>query len=184
MTPDLCTLGKVIGGGYPLSAIAGRAEIMAHFDRSKVGDEGFMPQIGTLSGNPIAAVAGLATLNILKQPGTYDKIHATGNAIRAGLEKSLKDAGVPAVVQGEGVMFDAFFTQRPTVENYRDTLEVDKKTSRRFNELVRERGVLKSDSKMYISLAHDEEDVRHALAAFAGAARIVADERPSTPGDA
>src|SRR5208282_87302 len=81
VTPDLCTLGKVIGGGYPLSAIAGREDIMAHFDSAKAGPEKFTPQIGTLSGNPIAAVAGLATLDILKRPGAYEKIHATGNRI-------------------------------------------------------------------------------------------------------
>ena len=60
VVPDLCTLGKVIGGGFPLAAIAGRAEIMAHFDRAKVGDDDFLVQIGTLSGNPVAAAAGLA----------------------------------------------------------------------------------------------------------------------------
>jgi len=57
-------LGKIIGGGFPLAAVTGRADIMAHFDRAKAGDEGFMPQVGTLSGNPVAAVAGLATLAI------------------------------------------------------------------------------------------------------------------------
>ena len=62
VTPDLCTLGKVIGGGFPLAAIAGREDIMAHFDRGKVGDDRFLMQIGTLSGNPVAAAAGLATL--------------------------------------------------------------------------------------------------------------------------
>src|SRR5690606_41023208 len=67
VVPDVCTLGKIVGGGYPLSAVAGRADIMKHFDRAQVGDEGFMPQIGTLSGNPVAAVAGLKTLEILKR---------------------------------------------------------------------------------------------------------------------
>src|SRR5580700_5488911 len=62
VVPDLCTLGKVIGGGFPLAAIAGRADIMAHFDRNAVGDDGFLVQVGTLSGNPVAAAAGLATL--------------------------------------------------------------------------------------------------------------------------
>src|SRR5208283_5612023 len=76
--PDICTLGKIIGGGFPLAAVTGRADIMAHFDRAKVGDDGFMPQVGTLSGNPVAAVAGLATLAVLKQPGTYEKVFATG----------------------------------------------------------------------------------------------------------
>ena len=62
VVPDICTLGKIIGGGFPLAAIAGRDDIMAHLDRGRVGADGFMPQIGTLSGNPVAAVAGLATL--------------------------------------------------------------------------------------------------------------------------
>ncbi len=177
VTPDICTLGKVIGGGYPLSAVAGRAEIMAHFDKAKVGAEGFMPQIGTLSGNPIAAIAGLASLAVLKRPGTYEKLHATGNAIRAGLEKSLRDNAIPAVVKGEAVMFDALFTTRASVDSYRESLEVDTKTTRRFNDLVRERGVLKSDSKMYISIAHDERDVADAIAAFDDAARTIARER-------
>ena len=68
VTPDLCTLGKVIGGGFPLAAIAGRADIMAHFDRGMVGEDEFLMQVGTLSGNPVAAVAGLATLEILQAP--------------------------------------------------------------------------------------------------------------------
>jgi glutamate-1-semialdehyde 2,1-aminomutase len=58
VTPDICTLGKIIGGGFPLAAIAGRADIMAHFDKAKVGQDGFLMQLGTLSGNPVAAVAG------------------------------------------------------------------------------------------------------------------------------
>ncbi|MGH7161748.1 MAG: aspartate aminotransferase family protein, partial [Acetobacteraceae bacterium] len=65
VVPDICTLGKIIGGGFPLAAIAGRADIMAHFDRARVGDERYLIQIGTLSGNPVAAAAGLASLEIL-----------------------------------------------------------------------------------------------------------------------
>jgi glutamate-1-semialdehyde 2,1-aminomutase len=177
VTPDICTLGKVIGGGYPLSAVAGRAEIMAHFDRAKVGAEGFMPQVGTLSGNPIAAIAGVASLRVLKRPGTYEKLHATGNAIRTGLEKSLRDAGIQAVIKGEAVMFDALFTARTSVDNYRESMDTDATLTRRFNELVRQRGVLKSDSKMYISIAHDECDVADTLAAFDDAAKTIAAER-------
>jgi glutamate-1-semialdehyde 2,1-aminomutase len=174
VTPDICTLGKVIGGGYPLSAIAGKAEIMAHFDQAKVGAAGFTPQVGTLSGNPIAAIAGLVTLKILKQPGAYEKIHATGKAIWAGMEKSLRDAGIPALIKGEPVMFDAYFTERSEINDYRGTLDVNKPMSRRFNALVRERGVFKSDNKMYISLAHDEKDIQDTLAAFEGAAQAIA----------
>ncbi len=177
VVPDICTLGKVIGGGYPLSAVAGRAEIMAHFDRAKAGPEGFMPVIGTLSGNPVAAIAGLATLAVLKRPGVYEKLHTTGNAIRAGLERSLRDAGIPAVIKGEAVMFDALFTTRASVDNYRETLDADAGLAKRFTALARERGVLKSEGKMYISVAHDERDVRDTLAAFDDAARTIANER-------
>ena len=174
VTPDICTLGKVIGGGYPLSAVAGRADIMAHFDQALVGAEGFMPQIGTLSGNPVAAVAGLATLRILKRPGAYERLFATGRAVWAGLEGGLRDAGIPATVLGEPAMFDALFAAGTRVTDYRGTLDADKAMGRAFNKAVRERGVFKSDNKMYVSLAHDERDVADTVAAFSGAARHVA----------
>ncbi len=173
VTPDLCTLGKVVGGGYPLSAIAGSAAIMSHFDQGKSG-AGFMPQIGTLSGNPIAAVAGLASLKILKRPGAYEQIFATGRAVWEGLDRALKEAGIPALICGLPVMFDALFTSRPAVTDYRGTIEVDKAMGRRFNALVRARGVFKSDNKIYISLAHDAQDVAHTLTAFTSAAQLAA----------
>ncbi|MBV8456250.1 MAG: aminotransferase class III-fold pyridoxal phosphate-dependent enzyme, partial [Acetobacteraceae bacterium] len=94
VVPDLCTLGKVIGGGFPLAAIAGRADIMAHFDHDKVGDEGFLKQIGTLSGNPVAAAAGLATLEILRRPGAYERIFATGRELMETLAELLQRNGV------------------------------------------------------------------------------------------
>ena len=72
VVPDICTLGKIIGGGFPLSAIAGKAEFMALFDRERAR-ENFMTQIGTLSGNPVAALAGLKTLEVLRQPGQYER---------------------------------------------------------------------------------------------------------------
>ena len=87
VTPDLCTLGKIIGGGFPLAAIAGREDIMSLFDRGKVGDERFLTQIGTLSGNPVAAAAGLATLEVLRRPGAYEKVFATGRELMAGISR-------------------------------------------------------------------------------------------------
>ena len=74
VTPDICTLGKVIGGGFPLAAIVGSAEIMQHFDKSKVGEEGFLMQLGTLSGNPVACVAGLKTMEILRRENLHKKM--------------------------------------------------------------------------------------------------------------
>ena len=172
VVPDLCTLGKVIGGGFPLAAVAGREELMAHFDRNAVGEDGFLPQIGTLSGNPVAAVAGLATLNILKRPGAYERLFATGRALMDGLSASLKQAGIPACVSGEPPMFDAIFTTAE-VKDYRTSIMGDEKLSKRFNAVLRSRGIFKSDGKLYVSTAHDEGDVKQTLDAFEAAARQV-----------
>jgi glutamate-1-semialdehyde 2,1-aminomutase len=122
-------------------------------------------QIGTLSGNPIAAAAGLKTLEILKRPGAYDQIFKTGRALMDGYADALKTAGVEARVVGDAPMFDIVFTQRE-VTDYRSSLGDDTRM-KRCNALLRERGVLKSESKYYISLAHTEADVEHTLAAFA-----------------
>ena len=168
VVPDLCTLGKVIGGGFPLAAIAGRAEIMAHFDRGAVGDDGFLIQIGTLSGNPVAAAAGLATLAILRRPGAYERLFATGRELMATLDDLLRRAGIAAQVTGEPPLFDVVFTGEK-VRDYRCVLRGDADMLRRFNGLLRERGVLKGEQKYYVSLAHTAEDVRHTTDAWASA---------------
>jgi glutamate-1-semialdehyde 2,1-aminomutase len=172
VVPDLCTLGKVIGGGFPLAAIAGRAEIMAHFDRDTVGDEGFLMQVGTLSGNPVAAAAGLATLEILRRSGAYERIFATGRELMGTLAELLKCNGLRAQVVGEPPLFDVVFTGDP-VRDYRGTLRGDAAMLRRFNALLRERGVLKGESKHYVSLAHTPEDIRHTCDAWASALEIL-----------
>ena len=168
VTPDLCTLGKVIGGGFPLAAIAGRADIMAHFDRNLVGDEGFLTQIGTLSGNPIAAAAGLATLEILKRPGSYEQLFATGRELMEALRQLLKRCGLPAQVIGMPPVFDVVFANG-NMKDYRDTLRGDAEMMKRFNSLLRERGILKGHSKYYVSLAHTPQDVRDTIEAWASA---------------
>jgi len=168
VVPDLCTLGKVIGGGFPLAAIAGRADIMAHFDRGTVGDDGFLMQVGTLSGNPVAAAAGLATLEILKRPGAYQRLFATGRELMGMLADLLKRNGIDAQVTGEPPLFDAVFSNEP-VRDYRGTLRGDADMLRRFNALLREHGVLKGEQKYYVSLAHTSEDVRHTCDAWASA---------------
>lgn len=168
VVPDICTLGKVIGGGFPLAAIAGRAEIMAHFDRGKVGDAGFLMQIGTLSGNPVAAAAGLATLEILRRPGAYERLFATGRELMGSLGELLRRAGIAAQVTGEPPLFDVVFSGEP-VRDYRGCLRGDAELLRRFNALMRERGVLKGEQKYYVSLAHTEADIRHTIAAWEAA---------------
>jgi glutamate-1-semialdehyde 2,1-aminomutase len=165
VTPDLCTLGKIVGGGYALAAIAGRADIMAHFDRLAMADEDFLFQVGTLSGNPVASIAGLATLEVLKRPGAYEKVFATGRELMAALDGLLKKAGIPARVIGEPPLFDVLFTDQP-VKDYRDTLKGDKAVAARFNKLLRERGLMKGESKYYVSLAHDRADIDHTIGAW------------------
>ena len=172
VVPDLCTLGKVIGGGFPLAAIAGRAEIMAHFDKNKVGDDNFLVQIGTLSGNPVAAAAGLATLRVLKRPGAYEQIHATGRELMKALGELLAEAGIAAQISGEPPLFDVVFSAEK-VRDYRTTLAGDAELMRRFNALLRERGILKGESKYYISLAHTPEDIAFTIDAWKSAIKAL-----------
>lgn len=168
VTPDLCTLGKIMGGGFALAAIAGRADIMAHFDRAAVADEDFLMQVGTLSAAPTSSVAGLATLAVLKQPGTYERVFATGRRLMGTLDELLKQAGIPAQVIGEPVLFDVVFAGE-TVRDYRGTLKGDADKLRRFNAALRKRGIMKGESKYYVSTAHTEADVEHTIAAWTDA---------------
>jgi len=175
VTPDLCTLGKVIGGGFPLAAIAGRSDIMAHFDRSLVGDDGFLPQIGTLSGNPVAAAAGLASLEILRRPGSYERIFATGRSLMAALSSLLKRHDLAGQVIGEPPMFDVVFTDAP-IADYRGVLRGDADMARRFTAKLRARGLMKGDNKYYVSLAHDDADIQDTIAIWATALQELATE--------
>jgi glutamate-1-semialdehyde 2,1-aminomutase len=172
VVPDLCTLGKVIGGGFPLAAIAGRADIMAHFDRNTVGDEGFLFQVGTLSGNPVAAAAGLATLEILRRPGAYQRLFATGRELMGTLGEELQRRGVAAQISGEPPLFDLVFSSEP-VRDYRGVLHGDAEKMRRFNALLRARGILKGESKYYVSLAHTAADIAHTRDAWSSALDVL-----------
>ena len=173
VTPDLCTLGKIVGGGYALAAIAGRADIMRHFDKLEVPEEDFLFQVGTLSGNPVAAVAGLATLDVLKQPGVYEQVFSTGRTLMSALSEILRKAGIKATVVGEPPLFDVLFTDA-SLKDYRDTLKGDKAIAAKFNKLLRERGLMKGESKYYVSLAHTQADIDHTIRAWTEAARELA----------
>ena len=172
VTPDLCTLGKAVGGGYPLTALAGREELMSHFDANAVDVDGFMPQIGTLSGNPVASIAGLATLEILKREGTYERLFATGQEVKDSLERLLREAEIPAEVIGDAPLFDVVFTDSE-VTDYRSFLKGDKEMQKRFNDALLERGVFKGESKYYVSTAHDRRDIDKTVEALASAVDAV-----------
>jgi glutamate-1-semialdehyde 2,1-aminomutase len=168
VTPDICTMGKIIGGGFALSAIGGKAEIMALFDKAAVGEDRFLTQVGTLSGNPVAAVAGLATLAVLREPGAYDKVFATGRTLMDGLTTLIAEAGIPAQTVGEPVLFDVVYAEGE-MRDYRAMLRQDVGVQKHVNGVLRERGILKGDSKFYLSTAHTAADVAQTLDAFRAA---------------
>jgi glutamate-1-semialdehyde 2,1-aminomutase len=168
VVPDLAALGKIIGGGFPLAAVAGRADIMRAFDPRLEGTPEFVAQTGTLNGNPIAAMAGLATLAELRKPGAYARLHGTGRALRDGLAELVRESGLPAQVVGETTVFDIVFTDTP-VTDYRTLLTADGGLMKAFNAACLARGVLKGGQKIYVSLAHTEADVARTLEVFAAA---------------
>ena len=174
VTPDLCTLGKIIGGGFPLAAIVGKADIMAHFDKALVGPEGFTFQVGTLSGNPMAAVAGIKTLEILSRDGAYDTIIGHGKRLMSAASSSLDAAGVPHRIVGDPVLFDIVFVDRD-VANYRDVKMADDKKTATYNASLRQSGILKPPGKIYPHLALTEDDLTQTEEAFVVAANAVAE---------
>ncbi|HEX4686648.1 MAG TPA: glutamate-1-semialdehyde 2,1-aminomutase [Nocardioides sp.] len=169
-TPDLVTFGKVMGGGFPAAAFGGRADVMAML--SPVGPA---YQAGTLSGNPIAATAGLATLR-LATDDVYTRVTAAGDAIKDAADKALSDAGVPHAVQAAGTMFSVFFTDGP-VRDYDDAQRQDTAAYAAFFHAMLERGVYLPPSAYeawFVSSAHDDDAVQvviDALPAASAAAR-------------
>ena len=170
VTPDVCTLGKIIGGGCPLAAIAGKTELMAHFDKEKVGSERFLMQLGTLSGNPLAAVAGLKTLEILRRPGQYEKLYETGKTLMKGIDECLRSTEHAAQVIGHPTLFDVVF-RKEAVRNYRDVRSGDRDKAARVNATLQANGMLKVPGKFYISLALTDTDIEQTLAAVQLAAQ-------------
>src|SRR5438876_130858 len=177
VVPDLAAYGKIIGGGFPLAAVCGRREIMRAFDPQLEGTPDFVAQVGTLNGNPVAAVAGLATLAELRKPGAYARLHRTGRTLRDGLADIVRKSSLAAQVIGETTVFDVVFTDRP-ITDYRAILTADGARLRAFNVECLRRGVVKGVSKIYVSLAHGDDDVARTLAVFAEAIDVVSGSAP------
>ena len=165
VTPDLCSVGKIMGGGYPLAAVMGRADILSVYDQRAADSETYVNQIGTLNGNPIACAAGLATLNEMRKEGTYERLHNTGNRLRSAMMEIFAENGIPAQMCGEDAIFDIFFSDQPVL-NYRDTLAADGRMMARLNAGLLERGILKGGQKFYPSVVHSTEDVDKTIQAF------------------
>ncbi len=160
VTPDICTLGKIIGGGFPLAAIAGSKEIMSHFDQSSVGKDKWLMQVGTLSGNPIAAAAGLKTMEVLKRDGMFAKLHQRGQEIMDCMSECFKRANIHHRIVGDPSLFDVLFINED-VNNYRNSIKADAKLNARFNQGLRKRKIFKASAKLYPSLALTDEDIYH-----------------------
>ena len=177
VVPDLAALGKIIGGGFPLAAVVGSEEIMRHLAPAMEDTGGFVQQAGTLNGNPVAAAAGLATLAELRKPGTYARLFETGRRVKTALQEAANAAGLQAQVAGEAPVFEIYFTDRP-ITDYRATLTADRALHAAFTRALLERGVVKAAQKIYVSLAHTEEDIERTVQAFNAALRAVAQQRP------
>ena len=173
VTPDICTLGKIIGGGFPLAALGGSKEIMSHFDKAKVGAEGWLMQLGTLSGNPVASAAGLKTMEILRRDEAYEQLKAFGQRLQKMQSNALTGAGIAHQICGDATLFDIFFTANEPLD-YRSAKHDDPKVNTRYNDVLRAHGVFKSPGKLYPSLALTEDDFALTEAAVAKAVAAIA----------
>jgi glutamate-1-semialdehyde 2,1-aminomutase len=158
VTPDICTLGKIIGGGFPLAALGARAEIMQHFDKSMVGGDKWLMQLGTLSGNPIAAAAGLKTMEVLRRAGSYERLREIGKTLQTMQSDALNKAGIAHQICGDETLFDIYFTESPC-RDYRSAQHDDPDRNAIYNATLRKHGVFKSPGKLYPSLAISEADL-------------------------
>jgi glutamate-1-semialdehyde 2,1-aminomutase len=165
VTPDLCAVGKIMGGGYPLAAVTGRSDILSVYDQDVAGADSYINQIGTLNGNPIACAAGLATLAELRKEGAYERLRDTGGRLRRALVDICAQNEVAVQMCGEDAIFDVYFTGQPVI-SYRDGLSADGRMMARFNAGLLERGILKSGQKFYPSVVHTDEDVEKTISAF------------------
>ncbi|SLN52049.1 aspartate aminotransferase family protein [Ruegeria meonggei] len=158
VTPDICTLGKIIGGGFPLAALGASGDIMKHFDKAQVGAEGWLMQLGTLSGNPVASAAGLKTMEVLRRDGVYDQLRATGKALQQMQVDALTSAGIANQICGDETLFDIFFTEA-ACRDYRSATHDEPQRNVIYNEKLRDHGVFKSPGKLYPSLAITQADL-------------------------
>ena len=154
---DLTTLGKVIGGGMPVGAFGGRADIMAH-----LAPEGGVYQAGTLSGNPVAMAAGLATLEKLGDPEFFDRVETSTQRLVDGILDVAKSAGVAMCANRVGAMFGLFFTEQNEVTNFADVMKCDGDLFNRFFHGMLERGVYLAPSAFeagFVSSTHSDADI-------------------------
>jgi glutamate-1-semialdehyde 2,1-aminomutase len=171
ITPDLTTLGKVIGGGMPVGAFGGRRDIM-----QCIAPLGPVYQAGTLSGNPVAVAAGLATLKLVQSPGFFERLGETAARLVQGLQKAGRDAGLAFSAQSVGGMFGVYF-RAASPESYAQVMECDKNAFNRFFHSMLDQGVYLAPSAFeagFVSAAHNDADIGATIAAASEAFAKVA----------
>jgi glutamate-1-semialdehyde 2,1-aminomutase len=163
ITPDLTTLGKIVGGGMPAAAFGGRADIMAN-----LAPDGPVYQAGTLSGNPVAMAAGLATLEAIDQDGFYESLSAKTKQLVDGLALAASETGISMATECEGGMFGLVFTDAPSVRTFDQVATADVKRFKRFFHGLLNEGVYLAPSAFeagFVSAAHGDEEINATIAA-------------------
>ncbi len=158
---DITTLGKIIGGGMPVGAFGGRADVMGC-----IAPLGSVYQAGTLSGNPIAMTAGLANLELIMEPDFYEKLEATTVALMAGLQERAQRAGISLLTTAVGGMFGIFFTEAKKMETYADVKQCDVALFKKFFHGMLEEGIYLAPSAFeagFVSSAHGDDEVMRTL---------------------
>jgi len=161
--PDLTTLGKVVGGGLPVGAFGGRKDVM-----HSIAPLGPVYQAGTLSGNPVAMAAGLATLKLVQQPGFHDRLSQQTAKLANGLKQKADAAGIPMSINYVGGMFGFFFTEEDNIEFFEQVTQCDKERFKKFYHGMLDRGVYLAPSAFeagFVSAAHGDDEIEATLAA-------------------
>jgi glutamate-1-semialdehyde 2,1-aminomutase len=163
--PDITTLGKVIGGGMPAAAYAGRADVMA-----SIAPDGPVYQAGTLSGNPVAMAAGLKTLELIDDDRFWEDLGAKTQKLVDGLAAAASEAGIPVAVENQGGMFGLVFTNAGPVRSYAQVAAADVERFKRFFHGMLDEGIYMAPSAFeagFVSIAHSDDDLHQTVAAAA-----------------
>ncbi|MGZ8186550.1 MAG: glutamate-1-semialdehyde 2,1-aminomutase [Methylobacter sp.] len=161
VTPDLTTLGKIIGGGMPVGAFGGSHKIMEH-----LAPLGPVYQAGTLSGNPVAMAAGLKTLELISAPGFYEALTAKTEKLTSGLKDRARQAGVALTATAVGGMFGLFFSEEQKIITFAQAMQCDQNLFKRFFHAMLEQGIYLAPSAFeagFVSAAHTDEDLEKTL---------------------
>lgn len=175
VTPDLATYGKAIGGGFPVSAVAGRAEILALANPVKFSGPDLVYISGTLNGNPVGAAAGVATLEVLREPGVYAQLWARSSRLKTEVEAVAKRLGIGLQLAGFGPVLRSVFTDRE-VKSHADLKSGDPVKNDKFCRALLRRGVFWNPDKTYVSTAHTDEDIARTIQAAEESLRELAQQ--------